>query len=540
MSSSTSGNMALSPMPPDSLMNLHFKLLDCASLTETVQQLKSTTCCLDLLPTSFFKNIFNSVAPEVLNIVNTSLQLGHFPEALKTAVIKPLLKKPNLDASAMSNYRPISNLAFLAKIIESVVYQQIYCFMTQNNIFNVFQWGFRPHHSTETALTKVLNDIHLNSDASKASVLVLLDLSAAFDTVDHNILLNRLEKWVGLSGSVLDWFKSYLKDRDYFVSLGNFESERTKLTCGVPQGSILGPILFNIYMLPLAQIIEHFNISYHTYADDTQLYIAVSPHDHSPLHSLSQCVKHINEWMNQNFLQLNANKTEIIVFGPKKTRLEVSAQLDSIALKTTDKARNLGVVMDSDLNFNSHIKTITRSAYYHLKNIARIKGFLSKEDTEKLVHAYIFSRLDYCNGIFTGLNKKSIKQLQLIQNAAARVLTNTKKMDHITPVLKSLHWLPVCKRIDFKILLLTYKALNGLGPKYISDLLVVYEAPRLLRSSGTGLLCVPRVRTKKAEAAFGFYAPHLWNKLPEHLRCAQTVSAFKSGLKTLLFTIACP
>lgn len=196
--------------------------------------------------------------------------------------------------------------------------------------------------------------------------------------------------------------------------------------------------------------------------------------------------------------------------------------------------------MDSDSNFNSHIKTITRSAYYHLKNIARIKGCLSKEDTDKFVHAYIFSRLDYCNGIFTGLNKKSIKQLQLIQNAAARVLTNTKKMDHITPVLKSLHWLPVCKRIDFKILLLTYKALNGLGPKYISDLLVVYEAPRLLRSSGTGLLCVPRVRTKKAEAAFGFYAPHLWNKLPEHLRCAQTVSAFKSGLKTLLFSIDCP
>lgn len=229
----------------------------------------------------------------------------------------------------MSNYRPISNLAFLAKIIERVVYQQIYCFMTQNNILNVFQWGFRPHHSTETALTKVLNDIHLNSDASKASVLVLLHLSAAFDTVDHNILLNRLEKWVGLSGSVLDWFKSYLKDRDYFVSLGNFESERTKLTCGVPQGSILGPILFNIYMLPLAQIIEHFNISYHTYADDTQLYIAVSPHDHSPLHSLSQCVKHINEWMNQNFLQLNANKTEIIVFGPKKSRLgECSTRLN--------------------------------------------------------------------------------------------------------------------------------------------------------------------------------------------------------------------
>ena len=160
----------------------------------------------------------------------------------------------------------------------------------------------------------------------------------------------------------------------------------------------------------------------------------------------------------------------------------VSDQLASMTLKTADQARNLGVDMDSDLNVNSHIKAIAKSAYYHLKNIARIQGFLSKQDTEKRVHACVFSRLDYCNGVFTGLGKKSIRQLQLIQNAAARVLTNTRKMDHITPVLKSLHWLPVGKRIDFKILLLVYKSLNGLGPKYISELLVGCEASRPLRS----------------------------------------------------------
>lgn len=148
-------------------------------------------------------------------------------------VIKPLLKKPNLDASLISNYKPISNLSFLSKIIERAVYQQINSFLTQHNLFNAFQSGFQPHHSTETALIKVLNDIH--TDASKASVLVLLDLSAAFDTVDHNMLLDRLEKWVGLSGTVLNWFKCYLEDCDFFDSLGNCESEREKMTCGVPQ-----------------------------------------------------------------------------------------------------------------------------------------------------------------------------------------------------------------------------------------------------------------------------------------------------------------
>ena len=194
--------------------------------------------------------------------------------------------------------------------------------------------------------------------------------------------------------------------------------------------------------------------------------------------------------------------------------------------------------MDSDLNFNSHIKTIIKSAYYHLKNISRIKGLMSQQDLEKLVHAFVFSRLDYCNSVFTGLPKKSIRQLQLIQNSAARVLTKTKELDHITPVLKSLHWLPVCQRIDFKILLLVYKALNGLGPKYISDLLPRYEPPRPLRSSGTGLLSVPRVKTKYGEAAFSHYAPQIWNKLPESCRSAATLTSFKSKLKTFLFATA--
>ena len=291
-------------------------------------------------------------------------------------------------------------------------------------------------------------------------------------------------------------------------------------------------------MLPTAQIIENNKICYHNYADDTQIYITLSPGDYGPIQALSNCMEQINDWMCQNFLQLNRDKTEIVVFGAKEERLKVSAQLQSAMLKTTDQARNLGVIMDSDMKFISHTKQITKSAYYHLKNISRIKGLMSQQDLEKLVHAFVFSRLDYCNGVFTGLPKKSIRQLQLIQNAAARVLTKTKKVDHITPVLRSLHWLPVCQRIDFKILLLVYKALNGLGPKYITDLLTNYEPSRPLRSSGTGLLTVPRVRTKHGEAAFSYYAPYIWNKLPETCRSAATLSSFKSRLKTFLFAAA--
>ncbi|KAI2645280.1 RNA-directed DNA polymerase from mobile element jockey [Labeo rohita] len=412
-----------------------FEAIDSKTLEEIVQHLKSSTCNLDTLPTSFFKSVFNCLEADLLEVVNTSLLSGTFPNSLKTAVVKPLLKKSNLDNTILSNYRPISNLPFIGKIIEKVVFNQLNNYLNSNGYLDNFQSGFRPHHSTETALVKIINDIRLNSDSGKISVLVLLDLSAAFDTVDHNILLERLENWVGLSGMALSWFRSYLEGRGYYVSIGEHKSKWTSMTCGVPQGSILAPLLFSLYMLPLSQIMRKNQIAYHSYADDTQIYLALSPNDYSPIYSLCQCIDEINSWMCQNFLQLNKEKTEVIAFGNKDEVLKVNAYLDSRGQTTKNQVRNLGVILESDLSFSSHVKAVTKSAYYHLKNIARIRCFVSSQDLEKLVHAFITSRVDYCNGLLTGLPKKTIRQLQLIQNAATRILTRTRKSEHITPVL---------------------------------------------------------------------------------------------------------
>ena len=482
--------------------------------------------------------MFDSVSSHVLHIINTSLQTGVFPDAFKTAVVKPLLKKPNLDNNVLSNYRPISNLPFISKILEKIVSVQINSFLEENNILEEFQSGFRRYHSTETALTKIISDLRLNSDGNKVSVLVLLDLSAAFDTIDHDILINRLEKLVGLSDCVLHWFKTYIKGRKFYVSLGDHVSEKYDSCYGVPQGSCLGPLLFSLYMLPLGDIIREHNVCFHSYADDTQLYISAEPNDPAAIDSITNCLVATNKWMSNNFLKLNEDKTEILLVGPK-TKREMFDNLGKLTPWIKSEVTSLGVIIDSDLSFSSHINKVSKTSFFHLRNIAKVRPFINQKDAEKLVHAFISSRLDYCNALFTGLPKKNTERLQLIQNSAARLLTRTKKREHISPVLAALHWLPVTFRIDFKVLLLIYKALNGQGPSYIANSLVSYIPSRTLRSSAAGLLEVPSSSRKKiGDAAFVNYAPKLWNTLPIDIKEASSLDIFKRKLKTYLFTRA--
>ncbi|XP_072556687.1 uncharacterized protein [Paramormyrops kingsleyae] len=236
---------------------------------------------------------------------------------------------------------------------------------------------------------------------------------------------------------------------------------------------------------------------------------------------------------------LNTEKTEVLVIGPKAARNKFHhLSISGLPTQPNTVVRNLGLLVDSDLCFDAHIRSITRTAFYHLRNIAKLRKMLSLRDAEKLIHAFVTTRLDYCNALLSGCPSGSLNKLQLVQNAAARVLTNTKKFDHITPVLSSLHWLPVKSRIDYKILLLTYKALNGLAPDYLNNLLTTYNPRRLLRSQGAGYL-LPRVERSTAGCrAFSYRAPQLWNGLPPDVRVSGSLSIFKSRLKTHLFSLA--
>uniref|UniRef100_A0A8C2C5A6 Reverse transcriptase domain-containing protein n=1 Tax=Cyprinus carpio TaxID=7962 RepID=A0A8C2C5A6_CYPCA len=283
-----------------------------------------------------------------------------------------------------------------------------------------------------------MNDLLVSADSGALTILVLLDLSAAFDTVCHSTLIERLETWLGISGTVLEWFKSYLTDSTQFVVLENNKSNVGQVCHGVPQGSVLGMILFNIYMLPLGQIIRKHGLGFHFYADDTQIYISTKTNIKGISATLSDCQQEIKLWMYHDFLKLNGTKSEALLVGRN-----FSLHLENNVVSLLPQVRNLGVLFDSHLTLEAHIKSISESAFFLLRNIARIRPFLSLPDAERLVHALVTSRGDYCIALYLGLPAKSIKQLQHIQNSAARVLTHTPSRQHISGVLRNLYWLPV-------------------------------------------------------------------------------------------------
>ena len=256
----------------------------------------------------------DSILPSLTDIFSSSIACGIFPQCFKSALVTPILKKRCLDHNDLNNYRPVSSLCFIAKILEKLILSQISAYLSSHNLYNTCQSAYRPGHSTETALLKVASDLFLSLSKGNISVLALLDFSSAFDTIDHPILVHRLHTDVGFTDSVLRRFSSYLTDRTHCVSLSNHCSAFAPVLSGVPQGSVLGPMIFSMYVTPLSAIIDSHYIIHHSFADDTQLQMSAPPYRISELlQSMQSCIGDIKAWASANMLKLNDNKTELML-----------------------------------------------------------------------------------------------------------------------------------------------------------------------------------------------------------------------------------
>ena len=297
----------------------------------------------------------------------------------------------------------------------------------------------------------------------------------------------------------MDILRSYLEGRTQRVSIRNILSNLSELIFGVPQGSVLGPLIFCIYTLPICSILRHHNIQYSIYADDTQLYCSFYADGATKaLDAIMKCLSDIRSWMVRNKLKLNDDKTEFLVVSSRKTSatFNCSVKIGDTSVSPSTSCRNLGVIFDRNIALDKHISSVCRSTLYHLRSIGSIRYLITQEAAAQLVHSLVTSRLDYCNSLLYGLPDSLLSRLQRVQNVAARIVTRAKKFDHMQPILRDLHWLPVKYRIVFKVLLLTYRALHGTAPAYLAELLSSYHQTRTLRSSSQMLLCVPKTKLK--------------------------------------------
>jgi len=273
----TGGEDVSTEMPLATKFLDSFQSCTVGNVRSIIMNAQSKSCALDPLPTDVLKQFLPEVLPFVTDLCNASLQQGCLPLSQRHAIITPRLKKAGADQTDVRNYRPISNLTFMSKVVERLVCRQLVAFLKLHGLLPSLQSAYRQNHSTETAVLKVITDILQSADRDEISLLCLLDLSAAFDTVDHDILLGRLRDTFGFHGQVLNWVESFLRSRTQSVNINGQLSIKSTLICGVPQGSVLGPILFLLYCADVTLIAQRHGLGVHSYADDTQLYFHCDP-----------------------------------------------------------------------------------------------------------------------------------------------------------------------------------------------------------------------------------------------------------------------
>ncbi len=334
-----------------------------------------------------------------------------------------------------------------------------------------------------------------------------------------------------------------MTERTFKVKINDNASEKFHLKYGVPQGSVIGPILFSCYTATLHNLLSQHDISFHCYADDTQLWLPVNLDDPSEINQsiskLENALEDISTWLTHNKLKLNPTKTKAILFSPKSRKSQtpdITIDFCGTKIKPSINAANLGVTLDQHLSLDTQINNILRSSYFHLRRIRSVTKYLPPSSIHILVHAFITSKLDNNNSLLFGLPATQLARLQKVQNAAARLLTATPRSHHITPILQSLHWLKIPYRIQYKLLIQVFKCIHSHTPHYLTSLITINKTGRTTRQSTTPTLVIPRVaRVHQGERSFSYAAPTLWNALPPTIRSTQKLQAFKVGLKTHLY-----
>ena len=497
--------------------------------TEVRDLRPSTSCGVDGLTARLIKQAGPTILQPLLHVINLSIRLGIFPDSWKTGCITPLFKEG--DATDPSNYRPISILPCMGKLLERIIHTQLYAYVTKYQLLSDDQSGFRKGHSTGTCLIDFLDNIYQNIDKNMYCGVLFLDLRKAFDTVDHNRLIEKL-KYLGVKSHSTRWFKSYLEGRQQVTKVGKVKSSPGLVTCGIPQGSILGPLLFSIFVNDLPNCLNTESIN--LYADDTA--ISIFSKDPQELEcNLNVALALLKNWFDKNKLSLNCTKSKVMYFGTHKKLMNLQSlqvKCNEVVLENVEQYKYLGVLLDSNLNFKANTEYIANKVIKRTGILGRARHFLDQHTCLYLYKQLILPLIDYADFIYDDSAQYNMHLLQILQNNASRRILKADRLTHVLDLHTSLQIDYLNVRRKKHTLIWVYKILNGLAPKRLERLFtrISEVTHRLTRYNEGDKLYIPKPRLELTKKSFRYRAATLWNNLPEYIKTAPSIVHFKSAL----------
>ncbi len=515
------------------LNSVFFSNTTASEVKSIISQLDSKKACgADEISVSFLKMIKDIISPILSELINESYCSGMYPSCLKIAKVVPVFKGG--EKSKPGNYRPISLLSIVNKIIEKTIYSRLIKYFNKNNLINDSQFGFRKGFNTTMAITEFYEQILNAHDKRHATCAVLLDLSKAFDSVDHNIVLHKLYSY-GVRGNVWQLLKSYLLERKQFVSGNNKHSDLCSIDVGVPQGSVLGPLLFLIHINDLKNATD---LKVLNFADDTLLYFNFSDKNFAQQYLNSELEK-IEEWLSCNKLKANSSKTKYMVFAPRlRAYSNINFQLkltNGCVIDKVNEYKYLGLIVDDKLTWKPHIKRLKSQLSKSLGILYKLRHLTNKQVLKMVFHSLFFSHLNYGLLCWARANKTYLNPLKILLNKALRCINFCNYTDPVTHILYKDKLLQVDELFKLELGKFMYRFSNGGLPQKFDD---YFNEIKVSHSYGTRVskcnYFLPRKNSSKGLHGLNYLGPRLWSDIPENIKNKKSLSLFTSSYKNFL------